>query len=173
MTMRDGRSGKAVTWREIAERIFPAQADNLYRGQPLGYWIFVLLTVQRIAMSATHLLTHDGGAASLSHLPIHSYPTAAAQNVIGLFARLGVAQLGLALAMVIVLVRYRSLIPVILLVLSLEQLVSRFVAESKPLVAATASSVAIPLKLIGSLAWIGLVLALLPVRTKDSSGSSK
>ena len=110
MTMRDGRPGKAVPWREIAERIFPAQPDNLYRGQPLGYWIFVLRTVQRIAMSATHLLKRDGGAASLSHLPIDSYPPSAAQNVIGLFARLGVAQFGLALVMVIVLVRYRSLI---------------------------------------------------------------
>ena len=62
----------------------------------MGLWLFIPVTLQKVAMSLTHLLKTDGGAQSLSTIPIDTYSPPAAQNVVGLFARMGLEQLMLA-----------------------------------------------------------------------------
>lgn len=144
----------------MIERIFPACIDNRYRGHRMALWLFVPITFQKVAQSLVHLLKADGGAQSLSAIPLDTYPPAAAQNVVGLFARMGLEQLLLALLLVLVLFRSRAMIPLMYVVLVAQFLGSRLVSDLKPMVRAGTSSVGMPLLVVALLTIFGLVLSL-------------
>lgn len=96
-------------------RLLPERIDNHYRGYVLALWLFVLVALQRVALGLTHLLKADGGAQSISTIPLDTYPPSAAQNIIGLFARMGLEQLLFGALCLLVLIRYRALIPLMYL----------------------------------------------------------
>ena len=62
-------------------RLVPDRIDNRYRGHVLALWLFVPVALQRVALGLTHLLKADGGAQSISTIPLDTDPPAAAQNV--------------------------------------------------------------------------------------------
>ena len=95
----------------MMDRIFPQRLDNDYRGYRLALWIFFVITFMKVAMGLGHIFNPDGGAQSVSHIPLDTYPSGAAQNVVALFARMGLEQLLLGVLFVIVLARYRAMIP--------------------------------------------------------------
>jgi hypothetical protein len=145
-------------------RILPRPIDNRYRGHPLGLWLYVPVALQKVAMSLTHLLKSDGGAQSLSSIPLDTYPPSAAQNIVGLFARMGLEQLALALLMVLVLVRYRALIPLMYLLVVAHFLASYVVGALKPLARTGAASVGTPLLVFALLGIVGLGFSLVGKR---------
>ena len=144
----------------MLDRILPARIDNRFRGHRLSLWLFVPIALQRVALSLTHLLKADGGAQSISTIPLDTYPLSAAQNIIGLFARMGLAQLMLAMLLLLALVRYRAMIPLMYLLLVIQYLASQAVGAGKPLVLAGTSGVATAMLVIGVLSVVGLVLSL-------------
>ena len=141
-------------------RLLPARIDNRYRGHVLALWLFVPVALQRVALGLTHLLKADGGAQSISTIPLDSYPPAAAQNVIGLFARMGLEQLLFGALCLLVLLRYRALIPFMYLLIVAHYLASRVVGQIKPLVLAGTSGARTPTLVIAMLCVLGLVLSL-------------
>jgi len=145
----------------MLNRILPAHIDNRYRGHPLGLWLFVPIALIKVSQSLTHLLKHDGGAQSISTIPLNTYPASAAQNVIGLFARMGLEQLLLASIFVLVLVRYRALIPLMYLFIVAHFVGGKIVAQFKPLVLAGTSGVSTPFLIIAILSIVGLILSLI------------
>jgi len=145
----------------MLNRILPAHIDNRYRGHPLGLWLFVPIALIKVSQSLTHLLKHDGGAQSISTIPLDTYPSSAAQNVIGLFARMGLEQLLLASIFVLVLVRYRALIPLMYLFIVAHFVGGKIVAQFKPLVLAGTSGVSTPFLIIAILSIVGLILSLI------------
>lgn len=151
----------------MINRIFPSRFDNHYRGHPVGLWLFVPITFQKVAQSFVHLLKADGGAQSLSAIPLDTYPPSAAQNVIGLFARMGLEQLLLASLLVLVLFRYRAMIPLMYVVIVGNFFASRLLSELKPLARTGTSSVGTPLLVIAALSILGLVLSLTGRRYAD------
>jgi hypothetical protein len=144
----------------MLSRIFPARIDNRYRGHPVGLWLFVPIAFQKVTMSLIHLFRADGGAQSMSAIPLDTYPPSAAQNVVGLFARMGLEQLLLAALLVLVLFWYRAMIPLMYVVIVAHFLASRAVSDFKPLVRAGTSSVSTPLLVVALLSVLGLVLSL-------------
>ena len=50
----------------MLKRILPERIDNRYRGHPLALWLFVLIALQKLGVSLTHLFKADGGAQSIS-----------------------------------------------------------------------------------------------------------
>jgi hypothetical protein len=141
-------------------RLLPARIDNRYRGHILALWLFVPVALQRVALGLTHLLRADGGAQSISTMPLDTYPPSAAQNVIGLFARMGLEQLLFGFLCLLVLLRYRALIPLMYLLIVAHYLASRVVGQIKPLVLAGNSRVQTPMLVIAILCALGMVLAL-------------
>jgi hypothetical protein len=142
-------------------RILPARVDNRYRGHPIGLWIFVPIALIKLSQSFTHLLKHDGGAQSISTIPLDTYPAGAAQNVIGLFARLGLEQLLLASIFLLVLIRYRSLIPLMYFLMVANFIGGKIVAQFKPLALAGTSGVSTPFLVIAALSVVGLILSVI------------
>jgi hypothetical protein len=143
-------------------RILPARLDNDFRGYQAAIWIFALITAMKLGLGFVHIFTADGGAQTMSHIPLDSYSAGAAQNVVGLFARLGLEQLLLGTLFVVVLLRYRALIPLMFLLAVAAQAGAFALAALKPLSLTVSSGGAAPMHLVLSALYIaGLVLSLL------------
>jgi hypothetical protein len=151
----------------VLKRILPERVDNRYRGHPLALWLFVLVALQKLGLSLAHMFKADGGAQSVSTIPLDSYPPGAAQNIIGLFARLGLEQMLLAALFVLVLVRYRAMIPLMYVLVVVHYLGSRGVGLMKPLVLAGTSGAQTPALVVAVISVIGLVLSLIGRRYAD------
>jgi hypothetical protein len=145
----------------MLNRLLPPTIDNRYRGHPVGLWLFVPIALIKLSQSLTHLLKHDGGAQSISTIPLDTYSASAAQNIIGLFARLGLEQILLASIFLLVLIRYRALIPLMYALIVAHFIAARVVGQLKPLALAGTSSVSTPFLVLAILSVVGLVLSLI------------
>ncbi len=144
----------------MLDRIFPARADNRFRGHALALWLFVPLALMKVALGLVHVLRADGGAQSVSTMPLDSYPAGAAQNIIGLMARMGLEQVLLGLVFVVVLLRYRALVPLMYALAVLHFLMQRGVTALKPLALAGVSGASTMHLVIGIVSIAGLLLSL-------------
>jgi hypothetical protein len=99
----------------MLERIFPKQFDNVFRGHVLALWLFGAASLMELAMSANALLNTRSVAASADGIPIEQYVNGGAEAVVALFALAGLLRLLLALQSLLVLIRYRSMIPLMFL----------------------------------------------------------
>jgi hypothetical protein len=145
----------------VLHRILPERVDNRYRGHPLALWLFVPITVMKVGTSLAHLLRADGGAQSVSTIPLDTYSSSAAQNVVALFARLGLEQLVLGTIFVLVLLRYRAMIPLMYVLIVAHYLAGRGVAYMKPLALAGTSGASTPALIVAIASATGLALSLI------------
>ena len=144
----------------MLRRLFPAVIDNRFRGRRLALWLFVPLALMKLALGTAHMFRADGGAQSVSRMPLDTYPEGAAQNIIGLMARMGLEQVLLGALFLVVLLRYRALIPLMYLVMVLHYLAARGVGLMKPLAVAGATGTGTMYLVIAALSAVGLVLSL-------------
>jgi len=102
-------------------RIFPAQFDNDFRGARLAIWLLAALLFVRGMMGFNSIFFTRFVAASADGLDLASYGPGGAEAVISLYGLLGVAMVLLSLVGVVALIRYRSMIPFVYLVLLIQQ----------------------------------------------------
>ena len=144
----------------MLERLLPQPADNTYRGHWLALWLFGALLIMKIGMSLGCIFNGYTTAVSADGIPLDTFPSAAAQTVLYLFASWGLAHLVIAILGALVLVRYRSLVPLMLLLLLLELLARKLARQFLPVVTTgTPPSGLINMVLISAMA-AGLVLSL-------------
>ena len=142
---------------------FPAQLDNAYRGRALALWLLGLIAVMKLAMGVNCMIQPRFVAAGVDHIPLDSYDPAAAQTVIVFFAVWGLGQALLGLLAVLALVRYRTMVPIVFLLLLLEQVGRKLLFQLHPMATPGAGglSAAMLINLGFLLALIlGLVLSL-------------
>ncbi|MBI4885819.1 MAG: hypothetical protein HY824_01890 [Acidobacteria bacterium] len=142
------------------KRILPAQFDNHYRGHVSALWILALITTMTLAQSAVHLFTSDGGALSIAHIPLDTYSAGAAQNLVALYARLGLGQCLMGVLCLVALRRYRAMIPLLYVVLVLGYVAQWGVAQLKPTVTVGVSGASAPAVVLTTLGIVGLVQSL-------------
>ena len=106
--------------------IFPNVIDDNYSANVIVKLFFYILTGITIIRSLIHIFYPDGGSQSIAGIPIEIYSTQAANTVIGIFAFWGVSQLLMGLIYLIVSIKYKSLIPLMLLINIIEYS-SRFI----------------------------------------------
>ena len=99
----------------MLERIFPKQFDNVFRGHVLALWLFGITALMELAMGTNSLVNTRAVAASADAIPIEQYVNGGAQAVVALFALAGLFRLLLALQSLVVLIRYRAMIPLMFL----------------------------------------------------------
>jgi hypothetical protein len=73
-------------------------------------------------------------ASSADGIPLDTFPAAAAQTIVSLFAIWGLAQLMMCLLYILVLARYRSMVPFMLAFLLLEHLSRKLLLQFVPMV---------------------------------------
>jgi len=112
----------------------PRVVDNTYPGYKLGLWLFGLLTLIKTAMSLNSIFNGSYVASSADGIPLSKFGADAAQTVISLFAIWGLSQLMLALFGLVILVRYRRLVPLMFGLLLLEQLSRRAILHALPII---------------------------------------
>ena len=100
--------------------LLPKTIDNDFRGLRIGLVVFSLITAIIVVRSCIHIFAPDGGAQSIATIPLDRYSPAASATIISMFALWGQSQLLLGLIFLIVIFRYRSLVPLCYLILVLE-----------------------------------------------------
>jgi hypothetical protein len=113
---------------------FPQRIDNTYRGHKLALWLFALLVLMKVAMSLNSIFNGYSVATSADGIPLDTFPPAAAQAVVSLFAIWGLSHFVICLLCILVLVRYRSIIPFLFAMLLLEHLSRRLILYLMPIV---------------------------------------
>lgn len=150
------------------QRLFPANVTSEFSGRRIALWLFVPLTVVTLWRSQHHLFAADGGAQSIAHIPLDAYPPAAAQTIVGVFALWGLSQLILALLELLVLVRYRSLIPLFYLLTVFEYLMRGLVIPALKTIPTTAEAPGALINLpMAAAALVLLILSLWPTPSAD------
>src|SRR5688572_9388931 len=144
----------------MLRRLLPPIVDNRFRGHPVALWLFIPLVFMTLALGKMHMLRAESGVQSVSRMPLDTYPDGAAQNIVALMARMGLEQFLIGALFLLVLLRYRALIPLMYAVMVLHFVGARVVATMKPLSLAGASGVGNMHLLIAALAAIGLVASL-------------
>lgn len=114
--------------------LLPSRIDNTYKGYPLALWIFGVVVGVRIAQSLLVIFNGYVTARDADGIPVDSYPPEASQQMVALFAQGSLWRLTLALLCVLVLVRYRSAVPLMLVVLLLNYLASQVILFFVPIV---------------------------------------
>ena len=100
--------------------MFPEQLTNDYRGRPIAKWFFVAMTIMTLARSLIHVLAPDGGAQSIATIPLDTYTESGSAAVVLVFAPWGLSQLLIGIIYILVLWRYRALIPFMYLLMIVE-----------------------------------------------------
>ena len=151
--------------KPMLEMMLPRPLSNEYRGSPIAKWVFVLLTVVTIVRSLIHVCASDGGAQSIATIPLDSFTPEGAATVVSVFSLWGLSQLLLGLVYVVVLYRYRGLIPFMYMLLIVEYGARLFVGAFKPMETSGTAPGAVGDFIILPLAAIMLVLSLREQRT--------
>jgi ABC-type transport system involved in multi-copper enzyme maturation permease subunit len=112
----------------------PQHADNTYHGHSLALWIFAIVVFTRIVMSLNSLLNARTTATHADGIPLHSYTPAAEQTVVSLFSLLGLHSFIICLMCILVLIRYRNLVPVMFVLLLLQSLGGRLIPHFLPII---------------------------------------
>jgi len=156
---------KARAGGHMFGRLFPRSIDNVYRGYWLGAWIFGLVLTGRLAMGFNGTFNTALVAVSADGIPQNTYPSAAAQTVIALFALTSLMNLTLGVLGGIALFRYRAMIPLLLLLYLAQSIGTRIVLLVHPILrtgSSTASAGSAFVLGLLALTALGLVLSLVP-----------
>ncbi len=113
--------------------IFPKTANNEYHGGTIAFYGFCLLVAAGFFRSAAHLFLPDGGINSIASVIVFEGSPSPNDVIYMLQSGGGVFQLSFALLNALVLYRYRSLIPLMLAFMLLQQCLICFVHLMHPL----------------------------------------
>jgi hypothetical protein len=117
-------------WRPNLAALFPANPSTP-GGPALAWWIAVLYLCLITVRSLIHMLAVDGGAHNIATIDVS---VAGGANIIAIFGQWGASQLLLALLLWVLLLRYRGLVPLVLLIFILEPALRAFVGHLKPVI---------------------------------------
>jgi hypothetical protein len=141
-------------------RLLPRHADNTYQGYKAALWLFAVLVLGKGAMSINSIFNGRHVASSADGIPLDTFTPDGARAVVSMFAAFGLAQLTICLLCVLVLARYRSLVPLMFALLLLEHLGRRLLFWVMPVVrTGTPPGVYVNL-VLAALMVVGLVLSL-------------
>ena len=116
------------------KKIIPETIENRIPNNKFVYYFTWLLVAFNFFRSLEHIFNEDGGAESIAGIPLESYSSEAANNIISIFAQWGFSQLVLACILLLVVLKMREFIPIMLLIIALENILRGAVGLYKPLI---------------------------------------
>ncbi len=115
------------------DQILPLRADNTYRGYKLALWLFAVVVFMKAAIGLNSIFNGHKVAISADGIPLDTFTPTGARAVVSLFALLGLSHLVICALCVLVLARYRSLVPFMFALLLVEYLVRRLILLFLPI----------------------------------------
>ena len=116
------------------KKLIPEIIENKIPSNKFVYYFCWLLIGFNLFRSLEHIFSKDGGAESIAGIPLSSYSSDAANNIVSIFAQWGFSQLVLACILLLVVLKIRELIPLMLLIIALENILRGAVGLYKPLI---------------------------------------
>jgi len=113
--------------------LLPQRVDNTYRGYKLGLWLFALVVLLKLGVSLDSIFNGYTMASSGDGIPLATFTPAGVRTVVSLYALWGLAHLMICLLCLLVLVRYRSMIPFMFALLLLEHLSRKLILHFLPI----------------------------------------
>ena len=144
----------------MSNRLLPRHADNNYQGRRLALWLFGVVVLLKVIMSLNSIFNGRFVATSADGIPLDTFPPAAAQTVVALFAIWALGQLIICLVCIAVLARYRAMIPLMFALLLLEHLGRKLVLQIIPIVRTGAPPGFVVNLVLLALMVVGLTLSL-------------
>lgn len=142
-------------------RIFPKQFDNIYRGHWLAIWFFVVVVFIKGAQGVVSIVNTYHVVTTADGIPVDSYGAAGAGTVIALTALLGLCLAVISLQSVVVLIRYRAMIPFMFFVQLILQVGSRMLLAVNPIARSGAQAMGYAGHPVGF--WINLAILAMTV----------
>jgi xanthosine utilization system XapX-like protein len=155
----------------MLNRIFPKQFDNNFCGHRFAIWVFILVVLARLAMATNSVINTRFVAAGADGIPLEAYKGGGADAVVALFALVGFLGLLLALQAVIVLIRYRSMIPFMFLLFLAAQIGGRVIGYVHPVARSGVSSAQLGSTFVIAITAMTIVGFVLSLLNKSSSAA--
>ena len=143
----------------ILDQLLPPSVDNSYRGHKLALWLFGLVVLAKLGIAFGSLFNGHEAASTADGIPLDTFPPAATQAVVSLFALLGWLHLMLCAICIVVLVRYRTMVPLMLTLLIVEYAGRRAILTFMPIERSAAPGSIVNLVILAVMI-IALVLSL-------------
>ncbi len=116
------------------KKLIPETIENKIPSNKFVYYFCWLLVAFNLFRSLEHIFSEDGGAESIAGIPLSSYSPDAANNIVSIFAQWGFSQLVLACILLLVVLKIREFLPLMLLIIALENILRGAVGLYKPLI---------------------------------------
>jgi hypothetical protein len=142
------------------DKLLPQRIDNTYRGYRVALWLFGLVVGMMTAQSVLVIFNGYSTVMNADGIPLDTYPPAAAQTIVAVFALRSLLRLIIALLCVLVLVRYRRAIPFMFVILVLNFLATQLILQFIPMVRTGTPPGTIVNRIMFALMIIGLALSL-------------
>ena len=117
----------------MLSRLLPSLANFTYTGSRISLWLLGLVLFLKLAIALGAIFNGHYAASVADGIPIDSYTPQGTQAFLSLFASLGLSQFILGLLGVLLLLKYRPLVPIFLLVLLIEYLARKGVNAYIPI----------------------------------------
>lgn len=101
-------------------KVFPKIADNKYGGHWIGLLLLSFYTLKSFVAGSVHMFAPDGGAQSIASIVLDQFTEGAANSIITIFGAWGMEQFVLGLIALVILLRYKGLIPMVAMVYVIE-----------------------------------------------------
>jgi len=116
------------------KKLIPQTIENKIPSSKIVYYFCWLLIGFNLFRSLEHIFAEDGGAETIAGIPLSSYSPEAANNIVSIFAQWGFSQLVLSCILLIIVLKVRELIPLMLLIIALENIFRAGIGQYKSLI---------------------------------------
>jgi hypothetical protein len=144
----------------MLDALLPRTADNEYPGRRSALWLFGLLVLAKGGIALATIFNGYHAAAIADGIPLHAFGAAGAQTVVAMLGLWGVGHLALCALCIVVLMRYRALIPFMFTLLLLEHLGRKLVLVFVPIAAESAARGGMVNLVLLAITLVGLALSL-------------
>lgn len=115
------------------DKLFPQRIDNTYQGHKAALWLFGFVVALKIIQSVAVISSGYSTARDADGIPLEAFTPEAAKTAVALFAQGSLWRLTFCLLCALVLVRYRSAIPMVFALLVLNYLAGELIFQFAPL----------------------------------------
>lgn len=140
--------------------LLPRSIDNHYPGRKAALWLLAILVLVKGAMGLNSIFNGHEVATTADGIPLETFTPEGARAVLAFLAIWGWSLLLFSLLGVLALVRYRALVPLVFLLLLLEQLGRKFILAALPIAKVGAAPALGINTVIIAVMVVGLVLSL-------------
>ena len=117
----------------MLSRLLPSTTNFIYTGSRVSLWLLGLVLLLKLAIALGAIFNGHYAASVADGIPVDSYTPQGAQAFLSLFASLGLSQFMLGALGLVLLLRYRPLVPLFLLVLLVEYVARKGVSAYLPI----------------------------------------